>query len=189
MANPKLRSNESCASSTCTAVCEASRFDTSTRAAPNPPANLGERHEPETHLIPLLLRAAVTGEPIQIFGDDYPTPDGTCVRDYIHVGDLAEAHVAAVEYLLGNLRGRDARSDAFNAGTGSGYTVMEVLRAVEKVTGSQGALQNRAQARGRRRRIGRRFRQAPPDTRLGPEAKRSAPDRPRCLGIRVTMNE
>jgi UDP-glucose 4-epimerase/UDP-arabinose 4-epimerase len=96
-----------------------------------PSANLGEEHEPETHLIPLLFRAVVTGEPIQIFGDDYPTSDGTCVRDYIHVGDLAEAHVAALEYLFGN----DPKSEAYNAGTGSGHTVMEVLRVVEAVTG------------------------------------------------------
>ncbi len=95
-----------------------------------PEAGLGEEHEPETHLIPLLLRAVDTGQPIQIFGDDYPTPDGTCIRDYIHVTDLAEAHVAALDHLL-----RDGASDAFNVGTGSGHTVMEVLRAVEEVTG------------------------------------------------------
>ena len=65
-----------------------------------PAAGLGEAHDPETHLIPLLFRAAMTGEPIQIFGDDYPTPDGTCVRDYIHVSDLAEAHIAALDHLL-----------------------------------------------------------------------------------------
>jgi UDP-glucose 4-epimerase len=96
-----------------------------------PSANLGEQHEPETHLIPLLFRAAVTGQPIQIFGDDYPTRDGTCLRDYIHVGDLAEAHLAALEYLLGT----HADSNAFNAGTGVGFTVMEVLRSVEQITG------------------------------------------------------
>jgi UDP-glucose 4-epimerase len=96
-----------------------------------PSANLGEQHEPETHLIPLLFRAAATGQPIQIFGDDYPTRDGTCLRDYIHVGDLAEAHLSALEYLLG----ADARSNAFNAGTGIGFTVMEVLRSVEQITG------------------------------------------------------
>lgn len=96
-----------------------------------PSANLGEQHEPETHLIPLLFRAIATAEPILIFGNDYPTPDGTCVRDYIHVADLADAHVAALEYLLGD----DPRSNAFNAGTGSGYSVMEVLRVVEQVTG------------------------------------------------------
>ncbi len=102
-----------------------------------PSANLGEQHEPETHLIPLLFRAAVTGQPIQIFGDDYPTRDGTCLRDYIHVGDLAEAHLAALEYLLGtgDLSTSDARSNAFNAGTGVGFTVMEVLRSVEQITG------------------------------------------------------
>jgi UDP-glucose 4-epimerase len=95
-----------------------------------PAAGLGEKHDPETHLIPLLLRAIETGQPIQIFGDDYPTTDGTCIRDYIHVSDLAEAHVAALEYLL-----KGGNSDAFNVGTGAGYTVLEVLRAVEEVTG------------------------------------------------------
>jgi UDP-glucose 4-epimerase len=95
-----------------------------------PGAGLGELHEPETHLIPLLLRAIGSGQPVQIFGDDYPTVDGTCVRDYIHVSDLAEAHVAALEHLLGG-----GGSDAFNVGTGTGHTVLEVLRAVEEVTG------------------------------------------------------
>jgi UDP-glucose 4-epimerase len=97
-----------------------------------PEHNLGERHDPETHLVPLLLRAISTNEPIQIFGDDYPTPDGTCIRDYIHVSDLAEAHLAALDHLLGG-----GASDAFNVGTGSGFTVMEVLRAVEEVTGKK----------------------------------------------------
>jgi UDP-glucose-4-epimerase GalE len=95
-----------------------------------PDAGLGERHEPETHLIPLLFRAAVSGKPIQIFGNDYPTPDGTCTRDYIHVSDLAAAHVAALDHLLAG-----GASNAFNVGTGHGYTVMEVLRATEEVTG------------------------------------------------------
>jgi UDP-glucose 4-epimerase len=97
-----------------------------------PEHNLGEQHDPETHLIPLLLRAVSTGEPIQIFGDDYPTPDGTCIRDYIHVSDLAEAHLAALNHLLGG-----GASEAFNVGTGSGLTVMEVLRGVEQVTGKK----------------------------------------------------
>jgi len=97
-----------------------------------PSAGLGEEHEPETHLIPLLLRAIHTGEPIEIFGNDYPTSDGTCVRDYIHVSDLADAHVVALEYLING-----GRSDVFNAGTGRGHTVMEVLRAVEEVTGKK----------------------------------------------------
>jgi UDP-glucose-4-epimerase GalE len=95
-----------------------------------PDAGLGERHEPETHLIPLLFRAAVSGKPIQIFGSDYPTPDGTCTRDYIHVSDLAAAHVAALDHLLAG-----GASHCFNVGTGKGYTVMEVLRATEQVTG------------------------------------------------------
>jgi len=95
-----------------------------------PEAGLGEQHEPETHLIPLLLRALDSGQPMQIFGDDYPTPDGTCIRDYIHVADLAEAHAAALDHLL-----RGGASDAFNVGTGRGHTVREVLRAVEQATG------------------------------------------------------
>jgi UDP-glucose-4-epimerase GalE len=96
----------------------------------DPESGLGEEHDPETHLIPLLLRAVVTGNPINIYGDDYETPDGTCVRDYIHVTDLAEAHVLALEKLL-----TGGASDAFNVGTGAGQSVMEVLRAVEEVTG------------------------------------------------------
>jgi UDP-glucose 4-epimerase len=95
-----------------------------------PESGLGERHDPETHLIPLLLRAIQTGKPMILFGDDYPTPDGTCIRDYIHVSDLAEAHVLAVEHLL-----RDGASEVFNVGTGEGHSVLEVLTAVERVTG------------------------------------------------------
>ena len=98
----------------------------------DPAAGLGEEHDPETHLIPLLFRAIDSGQPIQIFGNDYPTPDGTCVRDYIHVADLAQAHLAALDHLL-----RGGASDAFNVGTGQGQTVMEVMSAVEKVTGRQ----------------------------------------------------
>jgi UDP-glucose-4-epimerase GalE len=96
----------------------------------DPESRLGEEHDPETHLIPLLLRAAVTETPITIYGDDYETPDGTCIRDYIHVADLAEAHLLALEKLLAG-----GTSDAFNVGTGTGHSVMEVLRAVEEVTG------------------------------------------------------
>ena len=96
----------------------------------DPDFALGEEHEPETHLIPLLFRAIQTGEPITVFGDDYPTPDGTCIRDYIHVRDLAEAHILALNHLLS---GR--ASAAFNAGTGTGFSVKEVIQAVEKVTG------------------------------------------------------
>ncbi|HYO81630.1 MAG TPA: UDP-glucose 4-epimerase GalE [Bryobacteraceae bacterium] len=95
-----------------------------------PGSGLGEEHEPETHLIPLLLRAVDTGKPVSIFGTDYPTPDGTCVRDYIHVSDLAEAHIAAVQSLLDN-----GESGRYNVGTGAGKSVLEVMKAVEQVTG------------------------------------------------------
>jgi UDP-glucose-4-epimerase GalE len=98
--------------------------------AAEPKAGLGEMHEPETHLIPLLFRAALSGEPVKIFGADYPTPDGTCIRDYIHVGDLAAAHLAALDHLLAG-----GASDQFNVGTGRGNTVLEVLRTVEQVCG------------------------------------------------------
>ncbi|MCX6634741.1 MAG: UDP-glucose 4-epimerase GalE [Acidobacteria bacterium] len=97
-----------------------------------PDSGLGEEHDPETHLIPLLLRAVRTGQPITLFGDDYATPDGTCIRDYIHVSDLAEAHILALEHLIGG-----GASDAFNAGAGTGRSVLEVLRAVEQVTGEK----------------------------------------------------
>ncbi len=98
----------------------------------DPQARLGEEHEPETHLIPLLLRAVMTGKPVTVFGDDYPTPDGTCVRDYIHVNDLAQAHIKALEYLFGG-----GASDQFNVGTSKGHSVLETIRAVEAVTGSK----------------------------------------------------
>ncbi len=97
-----------------------------------PAAGLGERHDPETHLIPLLLRAVQSGQPVTLFGDDYPTPDGTCIRDYIHVSDLAEAHIYAIENLLAG-----GKSDVFNVGTGAGHSVKEVLTAVERVTGKK----------------------------------------------------
>src|SRR3984957_12502337 len=96
----------------------------------DPESGLGEEHVPETHLIPLLLRAVATGTPMTIFGDDYETPDGTCIRDYIHVTDLAEAHVLAIEKLLAG-----GGSGVFDMGAGAGHSVLEVLRAVEQVSG------------------------------------------------------
>ncbi len=94
---------------------------------------IGELHNPETHLIPLALRAAAgTGGELQVFGSDYPTPDGTCVRDYIHVNDLASAHVRALEHLAAG-----KGSFAVNVGTGSGYSVQQVISAVEEVTGKR----------------------------------------------------
>jgi UDP-glucose 4-epimerase len=91
---------------------------------------IGEMHDPETHLIPLVLQA-IQGRraALEIFGDDYPTADGTCIRDYIHVNDLAEAHVLGLEYLA------KGESGAMNLGTGRGNSVHEVVAAVEKVTG------------------------------------------------------
>jgi UDP-glucose 4-epimerase len=89
----------------------------------------GEDHEPETHLIPLVLRvAAGKMEYVQIFGEDYPTPDGTCIRDYIHVIDLAEAHLLA-------LRALDEKSRIYNLGYGGGYSVREVVEMARQVTG------------------------------------------------------
>jgi UDP-glucose 4-epimerase len=98
----------------------------------DPEGRAGERHDPETHLIPLLFRAAQTGQPVDVFGEDYPTPDGTCVRDYVHVTDLAEAHILAVEALI-----EGAPSNRFNVGTGSGFSVREVIQSVERVTGKK----------------------------------------------------
>ncbi len=89
----------------------------------------GERHAPETHLIPLVLEAAAGARPVAVFGSDYPTPDGTCVRDYIHVADLARAHVMALHALVGGLR-----SATYNLGCGHGYSVREVIDAASRVT-------------------------------------------------------
>jgi len=92
---------------------------------------LGESHDPETHLIPLVLKA-IKGEipQISVFGTDYDTPDGTCIRDYIHVEDLADAHMLAVEKLL-----QGEKSYCINLGTGIGTSVKEIIRAAEEVTG------------------------------------------------------
>jgi UDP-glucose-4-epimerase GalE len=97
----------------------------------NESGEIGEMHDPETHLIPLALAASTANGPeLQVYGSDYPTPDGTCVRDYIHVNDLAEAHVRALQYLE---KGGD--SLAINLGTGRGHSVLEVIQAAEKATG------------------------------------------------------
>lgn len=97
----------------------------------DPEAEIGEFHNPETHLIPLALRAALRSQCLDVYGTDYPTPDGSAVRDYIHVMDLAAAHVRALEYLLGG-----GVSDRFNLGTGDGYSVKEVIAMVREVAGS-----------------------------------------------------
>jgi UDP-glucose 4-epimerase len=91
---------------------------------------LGEDHKPETHLIPNVLAPALgKTDKFRVLGDDYPTPDGTCIRDFIHVSDLADAHVRALELL------RQGRSDRINLGNGKGFSVMEVIKVAEKVTG------------------------------------------------------
>jgi UDP-arabinose 4-epimerase len=97
----------------------------------DPSGEIGERHEPETHLIPRALMAAVGKiDGLSLYGDDYHTPDGTCIRDYIHVNDLATAHIMALEYLLNG-----GTSAKFNVGTGIGTSVKGIISAVEKVTG------------------------------------------------------
>jgi len=99
----------------------------------NEEADIGENHQPESHLIPLVLDAAIgKRENIKIFGTDYPTPDGTCVRDYIHVVDLASAHLLALKHLLDG-----GESRQYNLGNGKGFSVREVINAVKKVTGKE----------------------------------------------------
>jgi UDP-arabinose 4-epimerase len=100
-------------------------------AGADPDGEIGELHDPESHLIPVALDAVTgRGPPLTVFGDDYDTPDGTCIRDYVHVSDLADAHVLALQALE-----RGAASDAFNLGNGSGTSVREVLAAIERITG------------------------------------------------------
>lgn len=100
-------------------------------AGADPQARMGERHEPETHLIPLALQAVLgVRPPLKLFGSNYDTPDGTCIRDYIHVDDLASAHLLAMEYLH-----RGGVSSAFNLGNGEGYSVQQVIDVAAKVTG------------------------------------------------------
>lgn len=99
-------------------------------AGAHPDGSIGEDHEPELHVIPLAIRAATGGAPLRVFGEDYPTPDGTCLRDYIHVMDLAEAHIRALEALE-----RGAPSDAFNVGTGTPHSVKSVIDTVSRVVG------------------------------------------------------
>lgn len=100
-------------------------------AGADPDGEIGEDHQPETHLIPLVLRTALgQREAIQVFGDDYPTPDGTCIRDYIHVQDLAQAHLLALETLLDGGAG-----GTYNLGNGDGYSVQQVIAVAREVTG------------------------------------------------------
>jgi len=97
----------------------------------HPDVAIGERHDPETHLVPNILKSLLAkGQPLRVFGNDYATPDGSCIRDYVHVCDLAEAHLAAAAFLDKN----DA-AHVMNLGNGSGFSVFDVIRSVERVTG------------------------------------------------------
>jgi len=105
-------------------------------AGSDPAGRFGERHDPESHLIPLVLQAASgKRESIKIFGTDYPTPDGTCIRDYIHVSDLSDAHVKALEHIFALPEKDIGFYDAFNLGTGNGFSVREVIETAKEVTG------------------------------------------------------
>lgn len=106
-------------------------------AGADPAGRIGERHDPESHLIPLILKTAKRErEHIKLYGSDYPTPDGTCIRDYIHVEDLAGAHVVALNYLLDG-----GQSDVFNCGYGHGYSVRQVIEIAKEMTGINFAVQ------------------------------------------------
>src|SRR5207247_847399 len=96
----------------------------------DPDGEIGEDHSPEIHVIPRAIEAATGGPELTVFGDDYPTPDGTCLRDYIHVADLADAHVKALDAIV-----ETGRSGAYNLGTGRPHSVREVIDTVERVTG------------------------------------------------------
>ena len=105
------------------------RYFNAAGAAPD--GTIGEAHDPETHLVPNAIKAALgTGPALTLFGDDYPTPDGTCIRDYVHVDDLAQAHLLALDYLDAN-----PGAHAFNLGNGQGFSVREVIAAVAQVAG------------------------------------------------------
>lgn len=101
-------------------------------AGADPDARIGESHTPETHLIPSVLKAALSGSPVSVFGDDYATPDGTCVRDYVHVNDLAQAHVLALDHLAAQ-----PGAHVFNLGNGSGFSVLQVVDAARKAAGRE----------------------------------------------------
>jgi len=100
-------------------------------AGAHPSGKIGEAHNPETHLVPVILQVPNgKRKAVSIYGEDYPTPDGTCVRDYIHVTDLADAHVKALDYLQ-----TGGKSEVFNLGSGTGFSVLEVIETARKVTG------------------------------------------------------
>jgi UDP-glucose 4-epimerase len=113
-------------------------------AGADPDGELGERHDPETHLIPLVLQAASGRRAdIAVFGRDYDTPDGTCIRDYIHINDLCEAHWLALQSLA-----QGAGSQRYNLGNGAGFSVQEVIDAAQRVTGRPIAVRNAPRREG-----------------------------------------
>jgi UDP-glucose 4-epimerase len=113
-------------------------------AGADPGGELGERHEPETHLIPLVLQAASGRRShIAVYGQDYDTPDGTCIRDYVHINDLCEAHWLALQSLMGG-----GASQAYNLGNGNGFSVQEVIDTAKRVTGREIAVQYAARRAG-----------------------------------------
>lgn len=112
-------------------------------AGADPEGEIGEWHNPETHLIPLAIQSALGGAPLRIFGRDYPTPDGTAVRDYIHVTDLADAHVRAMRRLLNG-----GASAQYNCGTGCGHSVRQVVEMVERSSGCKVAVEWAPRRRG-----------------------------------------
>ena len=113
-------------------------------AGADPETRLGERHDPETHLIPLVLQAASgRRDSISIFGDDYDTQDGTCVRDYIHIVDLCKAHLLATEYMI-----REKTSRQFNLGNGNGYSIKQVIDAAKQVTNKKIKIQQASKREG-----------------------------------------
>lgn len=108
-----------------------------------PKQGLGEQHDPETHIIPLMIRALQNNKTFKIFGTDYDTPDGSCIRDYIHVQDIANAHVLALRYLE-----QHNRSDAFNLGTGNGFSVKSMIQKLEQVTNKKLQIQEEPRRAG-----------------------------------------
>jgi UDP-glucose 4-epimerase len=115
-------------------ICSANDFNATclryfNAAGAHESGEIGEAHDPETHLIPNVLKAAISNESnLKVFGDDYPTPDGTCVRDYVHVTDLAQAHLLGLDYMQNN-----KGFSAFNLGNGDGFSVLEVIKGCEKI--------------------------------------------------------
>lgn len=105
--------------------------------------SLGEDHNPETHIIPVAIQCALKHTPFQLFGNDYPTPDGTCIRDYIHVLDLAAAHIQALEKLQNN-----GRSNSYNLGTGNGYSNLEILSMIKKISGIEFPIETKLRRAG-----------------------------------------